>query len=81
MLHRIIRSLSLAIIGSCLAQAVAASQLVDGKLETKLVPGPVELHDSKALLIRRHTLKGMNYLDERKKSDLSRKKNDAAELV
>ncbi len=42
MLHRIIRSLSLALICVCLAQAVAASQLVDGKLETKLVPGPVE---------------------------------------
>ena len=42
MLHGIIRSLSLALICCCLAQAAAASQLVDGKLETKLVPGPVE---------------------------------------
>ncbi|MGH9842700.1 MAG: alpha/beta hydrolase [Blastocatellia bacterium] len=42
MLHGIIRSLSLALICCCLAQSAAASQLVDGKLETKLAPSPVE---------------------------------------
>ncbi len=42
MLHRVIQALSLALICGCLAQPVAASQIVDGKLESKLVPSPVE---------------------------------------
>ncbi|MFN0122913.1 MAG: alpha/beta hydrolase [Blastocatellia bacterium] len=42
MLHRIIQALSLALICGCLVQTIAASQLVDGKLESKLVPSPVE---------------------------------------
>ncbi len=41
MLKRIVQALSLAFC-CCLAQAAAASQLVDGKLESKLVPSPVE---------------------------------------
>lgn len=42
MLHRIIQALSLVLICGCLVQTIAASQLVDGKLESKLVPNPVE---------------------------------------
>ncbi len=41
MIHRPSLTFSLLLV-SCLAQSVAASQLVDAKLESKLVPGPVE---------------------------------------
>jgi len=42
MLNRVLRTVLLALICGSFTSAVTASQLVDGKLETKLVPGPVE---------------------------------------
>ncbi len=47
------------------ADQVAAAWRDPSELLASAPPGPVELHDGKALLIRRHTLQGINYLDER----------------
>jgi GT2 family glycosyltransferase len=47
------------------AEQVSAAWSDPASLLSPAEPGPVEVHDGKAILIRKHTIQGINYLDER----------------